>query len=423
MCSEIEKLLKENEELRKEIEVQQWACRKTNEEVKILYKELEAQNVKLKELDQVKSDFISHISHELRTPMTTVRETLSLILDGVLGETTEKQTKFIRRCLHEIDWLTRMINEILDLSKMEAGKIKLEKEFVNIVEIAKDAANSFFAMAKNKEIEIKVLNNESLNLYADKDKLTQVITNLLGNAVKYTEKGTIEIGAKDMGEFIECFVNDSGLGIKAEDLEKVFDKFYQLKESFTYPTKGTGLGLSIVKGIVEMHGGLVWAESKVGAGSKFTFKIPKGRLGEVVYQEIYQRIISAAPREEKIVIFVHRFSDCSNDKDNAQAQKIDIEAVLSEYKKYVEPDGFAARHNDDEIVVCMGYNILDNGVKADKLARAAKDVLYRGCPDGQFDFSCGSSVYPDDGCCSAELINKAAKALTSDRQRRTGKTN
>ena len=242
---------------------------------------LKKANEQLKKFDQLKNDFISTVSHELRTPLTVIRESISQILDGLLGETTKKQREFLSMGLRNIDRLSRIINNLLDISKIEAGKIVLNREKINIVDVANGVNSSFVPQAKAKGIKILTkFSNETIEVYADKDRIIQVFTNLVGNALKFTKQGHIEISVADMTEVVECGVYDTGQGIAQEDLPLIFNKFQQFGRIAGSGEKGTGLGLSIVKGIIELHQGKIWAESKVGQGSKFKFSLPKNDAKE-----------------------------------------------------------------------------------------------------------------------------------------------
>jgi two-component system, OmpR family, phosphate regulon sensor histidine kinase PhoR len=229
-----------------------------------------------KEVDRLKTEFISTVSHELRTPLTTIRETVSQVLDGILGATTPEQREFLLICLEDIDRLTRIINDLLDISKIEARKIQLKPQMIDIVVLVKNVSMIFQTRFKEKGLELKtVLSGENIPAYADKDKIIQVLTNLVGNSLKFTEKGYIQISVEDKDDFVECSVFDTGRGISEEDLPKVFSKFQQFGRVDGPGERGTGLGLSIAKGIIEMHHGKFWVESRLNEWTKFSFTLPK----------------------------------------------------------------------------------------------------------------------------------------------------
>ncbi len=233
-----------------------------------------------KQLEKLKDEFVGNVSHELRTPLSIIKEAINLILDKLVGEINQKQENVLTTAKDNIDRLTRIINELLDISKIEAGKLQLKKDNVDIVSLIKKTVSSFEGRAKEKGLELKQdFSPAEIPLFIDADKLTEVFINLLGNAVKFTDKGCIEISVKDKGKEVECFVKDTGIGIAQENLPKVFDKFQQFGRVSGPGERGTGLGLSIVKGIIEMHNGNIRVESRFGEGTKFTFVLPKPPAG------------------------------------------------------------------------------------------------------------------------------------------------
>ena len=267
---------KTREDLLKELEIQKWGLTKTNEAIKVLYKELEKKNKELKKLDDLKSEFINTVSHELRTPLTTIREVVSQVLEGILGPTTTEQKDFLTICLEDVDRLKRIIDNLLDISKLEAGGFKLNRKEVNMVELAKGVIAIFSPKAASMSLEIRGnFPSEKVIAYADNDSIIQVFTNVVGNAFKFCDKGYIEISVIDKPEYVECCVYDTGRGISEDDLSKVFGKFQQFNRLDGPGEKGTGLGLSISKSIVELHNGKIWVESELNAWTKFTFTLPK----------------------------------------------------------------------------------------------------------------------------------------------------
>jgi len=242
--------------------------------------ELKKANEELRKIDQLKSDFVSTVSHELRTPLSITKEGISLVLDKIAGNINEKQKKILNTSRDNIDRLARIINDLLDISKIEAGKLELKKESFNMNDAIKGLATFFREEAKKKGLELRLnLPKESIELYADPDKLKQVFINLIGNSLKFTQKGYIEVSARKFKDRAECSVIDTGKGIEKNALPKVFNKFEQFGRVAGPGEKGTGLGLSIVKGIVELHHGSISVESEAGKGAKFTFTLPIYKKG------------------------------------------------------------------------------------------------------------------------------------------------
>ncbi len=230
-----------------------------------------------KRFDQLKNEFLSTVSHELRTPLTTMKEFASIISDEIPGKLTKDQKEYTGIIKNNIDRLARLINNLLDISKIEAGKIELKKRPIDIADLANSVISTFKLQADEKDIKLKFPSCASLpKIYADADRIVQVFTNLIGNAIKFTPKnGRITVEIKDKKKVIECSVADTGAGIAPENIGKLFGKFQQFGRVAGAGARGTGLGLSISKALIEMHNGEIWVESKVGKGSKFIFTLPK----------------------------------------------------------------------------------------------------------------------------------------------------
>jgi two-component system, sensor histidine kinase and response regulator len=238
--------------------------------------ELQTANEKLRELDLLKSTFVSTVSHELRTPMTSIKGYVENMLDGLAGKLTDKQSYYLTRVKYNIERLTRMISELLDLSRIEAGMIEMHRVSVSIPEVVADAVEGFQTIAREKSVSVRAYHKGTLPLIqADRDKLHQILSNLIQNAVKFTpSEGEVRVEAELIkGGFAQVSVVDTGCGIPPHELGKVFDKFYR-GDSVPPETRGTGLGLSITKSLVEMHGGQIWVESTPGQGSRFSFTLP-----------------------------------------------------------------------------------------------------------------------------------------------------
>ena len=240
-----------------------------------------------KALDKLKDEFVSTVSHELRTPMTSIREAVSLMLDGIMGETNEMQKKYLTMCLKNIDWLKRIINNLLDIGKIEAGKYELKKERIAVHGIIDHALTTFRAYAKNIGLTLKSnMPEKEIFIYADIDKVLQVLSNLIGNSMKFTKEGSIEISVVEKDSEVEFSVKDTGMGISEKDLPKVFGRFQQFGRVEGHGEKGTGLGLSISKGIVELHGGTINLESAPGFGTRFYFTIPRFNAEKALHDKI-----------------------------------------------------------------------------------------------------------------------------------------
>jgi signal transduction histidine kinase/DNA-binding response OmpR family regulator len=245
---------------------------------------LERANKDLRELDKLKSTFLANMSHELRTPMNAIIGYTDLLLDGVDGPVNEDQEKSLRKVATNARHLLQLINDVLDISKIEAGKMKLNPKEIDLKWLVESALPTFEPQMKLKGLRLVIDIPEGLPLiYGDEDRIREILINLLSNAVKFTQHGSITVSAKFSergvrpGEppiFMEICVEDTGIGIKEDDVGKIFDKFVQADLTTVRQYEGTGLGLSIARGLVSLHKGVIWATSKLGEGSKFCFTLP-----------------------------------------------------------------------------------------------------------------------------------------------------
>ncbi len=231
---------------------------------------------RLKELDKLKSDFVSNVSHELRTPLTAINGSLDNMLDGLTGDLNEKQSRYLVRIKSNADRLARLINDLLDLSRIEAG-IKLKRTNLSLPTIAREVVESLGSVAAEKLISFEIeCADINLTAWADPDRIAEVLTNLLGNAIKFTPTGgnvIVSLG-RSGDNWVKVSIADTGPGITSEEASRIFDKFYQVSNPEQRKAMGTGLGLSIAKALVEMHGGKIWLESEAGKGSIFSFTLP-----------------------------------------------------------------------------------------------------------------------------------------------------
>ena len=231
---------------------------------------------RLKELDRLKSEFVSTVSHELRTPLTSIKEGMELLAEPEVGQLNEQQGELVNVVRRNAARLYILINDLLDLSKLEAGEVRFNKRAVTVADVMTDTLGRFKIQAMQKRIQLVTeLPDDLAAVYADPDKITQVLTNLVGNAIKFTpEDGTIHASARDTGDLIELCVWNSGTPIPNGELERIFDKFYQVGRTPGPGARGTGLGLAIVREIVQRHGGKVWAQSNAD-GNRFFFTLQR----------------------------------------------------------------------------------------------------------------------------------------------------
>ncbi|MEW6096307.1 MAG: ATP-binding protein [bacterium] len=270
-----------------------------------LFDNLQRAKSDLEKLDQLKSDFVSSVSHELRTPLTTIKQFTSLISREIPGKINSEQREYLQIISGNIDRLTRIINDLLDISKIEAGRIQLNRAFCDLVTLIHQTTESLRPQVIEKKISMRLLLPKyPLEAYIDPDRITQVLINLLGNALKFTpEGGKIIIKVAEKDQDIEVMVSDTGIGIAKEDLPKIFDKFTQFGREPSERPKGTGLGLAITKHIIEMHRGRIWASSRPAQGSKFTFSLPKYDE-EAIFKEHLSWVTEKAKREHTLISLI-----------------------------------------------------------------------------------------------------------------------
>ncbi|MFA7255388.1 MAG: PAS domain-containing sensor histidine kinase [Candidatus Omnitrophota bacterium] len=228
----------------------------------------------LKQMDKRKSAFVANVSHEFKNPLNNMGLSLAYLDEGSAGPVNEKQKMMLGIARRSTERLIRLVTDLLDLAKIEAGKMKLKKEKVPITSVAEEViASNADELAAKKMVLEKDFSESAGTVWADRDKLTEVIINLLSNAVKYTPAGgkiTLRISGTPQAARFE--ISDSGPGIAKEDFRKLFDKFERLTAE---REEGTGLGLSITKDIIDLHKGRIWVESELGKGSKFIFTLPR----------------------------------------------------------------------------------------------------------------------------------------------------
>jgi len=249
--------------------------KRLKQEIYSATRELRKKNIELKKMDQLKSEFVSNVSHELRTPLTSITGYTKLLSLEKLGPINHNQESSLNIIAEESERLTRLINNVLDLSKLEAGKIKFRLEKIDICELAKLTMATMKHAADEKDIELSLESDRIPKFKASRDLVKQVFINLLNNALKFTpENGSIKVIMSREQKNVEVRVIDTGKGIEREQIPKLFDKFYQVDSSMTREFGGTGLGLVIVKHIVDAHKGKISVKSTLGKGAEFKFSLP-----------------------------------------------------------------------------------------------------------------------------------------------------
>lgn len=362
-------------------------------------------------LDRLKDEFISTVSHELRTPLSITKEGINLILEGIPGAINEKQQKILKASKDNVDRLARIINELLDISRIEAGKSDIKREPVNINELIAHTAYLFEPKIKEKGFEfVFKLPPKGVEIYIDPDKIIQVFTNLLDNAIKFTDKGMVEITVVERLEEIECCIRDTGMGIAKEDLPKVFNKFEQFGRLAGAGEKGTGLGLAIAKGIVLMHKGNIWVESDFGLGSKFCFTIPKYTYEKLMKENIELGIKDALENKTNFSLVVISIPEAENLRDKFQPEVIrqvlkDLEIIV---KNNLRRSGDNALKERGELSVFLRDCDKETALRMEgRLEQAIDDYLMAHDLSGKLYLKFGTATFPEEAREIGALIARA----------------
>jgi signal transduction histidine kinase len=231
-------------------------------------------------VDRLKSEFVATVSHELRTPMTSIKGYVDILLMGAAGQLNDQQTRFLKVVKVNAERLTVLVNDLLDISQIESGRMKLVMQPVNLDDIAEQAIADLKHQVDGSDKSVKIEKQTQPNLprvLADPDRIRRVLNNLLDNAYQYNlPDGHIWVRLNQVGEEVQVDVKDSGMGIQAEDRERIFERFFRGESTLALGVAGTGLGLSIVQNLVRLHNGRLWLESSgiPGEGSLFSFTLP-----------------------------------------------------------------------------------------------------------------------------------------------------
>ena len=230
---------------------------------------------KYQEALEIKAELIQMVSHELRTPIHSVKEGLSIVLEGLTGEITPEQKEVLNISKRCVDRLVRLVNDVLAFHRLEAGVIEFQMRKENLTRIIEEVGASMHPLVENKNLRLKLALQKDLpEIELDRDKIVQVLTNFLQNAIKFTLQGELTITSSVNSQGVKVSVKDTGIGIQQEDVPKLFRKFGQLESAKLVAPGGTGLGLAISKMIVERHHGKIEIESEYKKGSAFSFTIP-----------------------------------------------------------------------------------------------------------------------------------------------------
>jgi len=246
-----------------------------NAELTAKNEQLEARNRDIERANRLKTEFLASMSHELRTPLHTIIGFAELLTEGIEGPLGPKQQRFLGHILQDSRHLLELINEILDISKIESGKLQLQISAIEFSACLEEVVQGIAQQAIQKHIRLDINNQFQDIIFADRLRLKEVLYNLLTNAVKFTpDGGRVWVDASRQDGWLQVTVGDTGIGIAPEEQENIFEKFYQVGATTKGTREGTGLGLPISRELVHLHGGKLWLESKLGEGSRFQFTLP-----------------------------------------------------------------------------------------------------------------------------------------------------
>ena len=374
----------------------------------------------LRRVDQLRSDLVSMVSHELRTPLATIKEFRAILSDGLAGPLTPDQQAYLKIIQENVERMVRLVDDLLDCAKLEAGHVFLNKRVVEAGPLVEHVVKSMKPLADGKQLRLEArLPKHAVSLFADSDKVTQVLMNLAGNAIKFTQgPGRVVMAVEELPDHVQFQVTDTGIGIATTDLPKLFEKFQQLSPipSLSGPP-GTGLGLAISKRLVELHGGRIWAESRVGSGSVFTFTLPKYHLEEVLHEYLKSGVAQAQQRQGHFSIVVLGVVEFTALKErlgaDATAQLLKgVEQVIEETIRRRAGDVVVRWQRGEVLVVLAEVDQAGARVIAERLKRAVEGRPYRvNSAEERVTVAASSVTYPEEVPNDEELLRMAEQRL------------
>lgn len=350
---------------------------------------MEKKLLMLEEMTRVKSDFISAVSHEIRTPLAIVKQLFMLIYDETAGPINNQQRELLVKANNNIDRLQHIIEELLDISRIEGQKFSLSYSLIKMKDFLLDSAPFFKEFAAEKQIAIEYrLPKQDIAVFVDPERVQQIITNLINNAIKFTPPhGKITVEVKILKSKVRIGVLDNGPGIPKEDLFRVFERFVQVSTSDGAKRKGIGLGLTIVKALVEKHGGEIWVESEEGKGSRFFFTLPRFYTTNILPRNIRTKI-NALLEKRKSVSLVNLL--VVNLEDFQKRLDIDRRQLFREVRKIITQSGkdafkrFSARDyiyvtnfKDGAVSVIFPYAIKEEPIFCDLIRQRIKNYFVK----------------------------------------------
>ncbi len=382
--------------------------------------QLEKANEELRRIDSMKSEFVSVASHELRTPLAAVKNAVQLVLKGTTGKINENQAKFLSMADRNINRLTNIVNDLLNLSRIESGKIELRFESVGLKGIIELTTSSLRLHADGKSIKIYSEINEQLPaVYGDSEKIEQILTNLIDNAIKFTpEGGRILITARPVphdkkagyGDKVAVSVKDTGIGIPSAHLNAIFEKFHQVEGSLQRSVSGTGLGLAITKGLVEAHQGKIWVESEVGKGSTFTFTLPvsEGERRDPYFRFILDKEFHRVEENDApLTLFLFEVSDEKGEVKNALLDELEEKIRQCLCRKA----DILLRREKEKILAALCEADLKGAQVIRQRIEEGIQKYASGGEEAAVVIKVGMATYPEEALSKADLFRLARERL------------
>jgi len=377
--------------------------------------QLEKSILQLRKIDEIKSEFVSIASHELRTPLAAIKNSVQLILKGKTGAINEAQEKFLSMAERNINRLMNILSNLLDLSRIESGKIMIKIEELELRGVIDFILSSLRLHADAKFIHLEIEVPADLPpVYGDREKVEQILTNLVGNALKFTpEGGEIVVSAKPYDgdrRMMAIAVKDTGGGIPSDHLDKVFEKFHQVEGSLQRSVGGTGLGLAITKGLVEVHQGKIFVESEVGKGSTFTFTLPiaKGERRDPHFRFVFDKEFERAQETHSpLSLLLIDVVDSRAEEKEVLINQIEDLARQSLCRK---SDVVLRREKEKIIAALCGVDQKGAQVIRQRIEGEIKKqfILGRDTPP---IIQVGTATYPDEARSKKDLFQKAKERL------------
>ncbi len=393
-----------------------------------LYEEIKNTNTKLEKLERLKSEFISIVSHELRTPLTAIKNSLEICLSGKAGDISTIMDKFLNMAKRNVMRLSGIINDLLDLSKIEAGKMDFKFEMGDINTPVEFIKNTFENLAKEKNISL--ISEKDLNLpgtYFDNQRIEQVVSNLVSNAIKFTDEGgkiiikteivkKSDLDVKKLNtdnkqllyeNYIKISVTDNGIGIAPEDQKKVFDQFQQIENSLNRQNGGTGLGLPIAKQLIEAHKGFIWVESEVNSGTAFSFIIPVLTEKDRFLSDLDKELSKAKINNQNVLLVM--IEETKEQKDSfISAVKEDKISIIRKTSntKYVYYDD---REKQYLLIMIPEADKFAQGFIEKKIESALQSSNEEN--NKRYDILFSTAISPDNGTTTEELIDNLKRSL------------